>query len=95
MNRPVILSGRARKHLQALRRYLADRFSERNAESYVNRVFSACEAIGKAPYRGSQHPEIGPNVRSVGFERRVFILFEIEPERIVILAIHYGGRIAE
>jgi toxin ParE1/3/4 len=33
----------------------------------------------------------GPGLRVVGFQRRVTVAFVVEPERVVILRLFYGG----
>ena len=39
------------------------RFSDRNAAVYTQRIVSACQAIGLAPYRGTQRDDIRAGVR--------------------------------
>jgi plasmid stabilization system protein ParE len=89
---PVLFHSDARGDLEEVRKYFADRFSERNAEKYVVRIVSACTSIGHAPHRGSVRKDIGPEIRSIGFEGRITIIFRIQPELVTILALLYAGR---
>ncbi len=73
--------------------YLAVRFSPSNAALYIERVFSACHKIGLAPYRGTKRDDVRAGICSVGFERRISILFEIELETVIILGVSYAGRL--
>lgn len=92
MSLPVLFHPDARGDLEEVRKYLADRFSERNADNYVVRIVSACTAIGHAPHRGSFREDIGPGIRSIGFESRITIIFRVQPDLVTILALLYGGR---
>lgn len=88
----VNLSLEAWRDLDELETYLSDRFSSRNARTYVRRIFAACDRIGLAPHRGNVRNEIGPGVRSIGFESRIEIIFEVNPDSVVILGLLYAGR---
>jgi toxin ParE1/3/4 len=93
LNLPVIFSPRAQDDLGELEEYLAERFSERNAQKYIQRIITACESLAIAPYRGTKHDDIRPGVRSTGFERRVTIYFDVRDDAIAILYVLYAGRL--
>ena len=73
--------------------YINKQASANIAKSYITRIHSFAVKLNLAPYRGSSisHPHI-TNLRVVGFEHRVSILFCIREEEIAILRILYGGR---
>jgi toxin ParE1/3/4 len=89
---PVIFKPEASKDVEELEDYLADHFSSDNAQRYILRLVAACTAIGMAPQRGSKRMDVGPSIRSIGFERRVTIIFEVSEDAVYILALLYGGR---
>ena len=51
-----------------------------------------CKAFSHASERGQLRNDIRPNLRMIGFERRVAIAFTVDAERVTILRIFYGGR---
>jgi toxin ParE1/3/4 len=91
----VIFSRGAEADLNEIEQYLALRFSERNAEKYIERIVAHCRSLALAPYRGTQRDDVRSGLRTIGFEGRVTILFQVQPNKIIILGIFYGGRAIE
>lgn len=54
-----------------------------------------CEALDVFPGRGVRRDDLLPDLRLIGFRRRATIAFVVEPDRVVILGIFYGGRDVE
>jgi len=88
----VAFSEVAELHLQEIEAYLAERFYPANAERFVQRLTSACLALGTAPYRGTKRDDLALGIRTTGFERRATIYFKIVEDWVFILGIYYGGR---
>lgn len=61
------------------------------AERYEARIRAFCDKLDHAAERGVRRDDIRPGLRIVGFERRVTIAFAVEPERMIILRVFYGG----
>ncbi|MBP0615582.1 type II toxin-antitoxin system RelE/ParE family toxin [Jiella mangrovi] len=61
------------------------------AEGYDLRIRTFCESLEYGAERGSLRTDIRPGLRVIGFERRVAVAFLVEPDRVVILRILYGG----
>jgi toxin ParE1/3/4 len=89
---PVVYTIEAEGDLVALEEYLAQRFSFRNAAAYIERIQDFCDALALSPHRGTRRDDLDAEVRTIGFERRVRIVFEVEAKRVLILGIFYGGR---
>jgi len=62
------------------------------AFGYVTRIEAFCQRRGIASKRGLSRDDIRPGLRILGFERRMTIAFIVEPDRVVILRLFYGGR---
>jgi toxin ParE1/3/4 len=93
MTVPVVLfSGRARRHLRAIERYIAKKASPREAAAYVERIVRRCDRIALAPLQGERLDELRPGLRKTGMEDRVAILFVVTETTVIILSIAYGGR---
>jgi toxin ParE1/3/4 len=65
------------------------------AEGYINRIAAACLALGAFPHRGRARADVLPGLRTIGFERRVLIVFQIKRSVIEIKRVLYGGRNVE
>jgi len=72
--------------------YIAQKSSLEIADGYLARIESACMSLGSFPQRGTSVNGRIPGLRTMGFERRVTILFKVEDNRVDIVRILYGGR---
>ncbi len=90
----VILSDNAERDLNALSAYIESQAGARIAYNYIERIEAKVASLAHSPLRGTLRAEFGPNVRTVGFERRATILFRVERKarRVVVLGVAYGGR---
>lgn len=60
------------------------------ARTYVARLRRHCTKLGDAPYIGTAREELGPGLRTAGFERRATIVFRVLPDRLQIVNVFYG-----
>ncbi|HEY5055359.1 MAG TPA: type II toxin-antitoxin system RelE/ParE family toxin [Acidobacteriaceae bacterium] len=88
----VIFSPAAENDFAEIEEYLALRFSPRNANRFVQRIVRECLSLAHAPQRGNARDDIRPGVRTIGFERRASIVFEVNEVEIIILGVYYGDR---
>ncbi|MDX8442297.1 type II toxin-antitoxin system RelE/ParE family toxin [Mesorhizobium australafricanum] len=58
---------------------------------YDSRIRAFCERLEHGSERGTRRDDVWPGLRVVGFERRITLAFVVEPERVVILRLFYGG----
>jgi toxin ParE1/3/4 len=91
----VAFTRRAQADLHGLFDYLADRFGLNNAQRYVEQIEKTCLSLGTMPNRGTEHAEIRPGLRTIGFRRRATIAFRVSEDQVTILRILYGGRSVE
>ncbi|MGD0629253.1 MAG: type II toxin-antitoxin system RelE/ParE family toxin [Terracidiphilus sp.] len=78
--------------LDALFRYIVEQSSLEIADGYLARIERVCRSLASLPMRGTAVPGRVAGLRTMGFERRVTILFRVKDERVDILRILYGGR---
>jgi toxin ParE1/3/4 len=52
-------------------------------------------ALGVFPERGTRRDDIRPGLRTMGFERRATIIFQVSEAAVVIVRVLYGGRDAD
>lgn len=90
--RIVEISEDARRDLFALYDWIAEAGSPTTALSYIERLENYCRGFDLASERGHLRKDVRPDLRIVGFERRVTIAFTVEEDRVIILRIFYGGR---
>ena len=90
----VIFTFRVERQLAGLYGVIADDGGEARAEKYVGRIVAACNALAVFPERGTKRDDVRPNLRTIGFARRVTIAFSVEATTLSV-AIHgvfYGGQ---
>ena len=90
--RAVVYSSDAGADLDWSYDVVAGASSPLTASRYEQRIRRFCEGLDTASERGRRRDDIRPGLRVVGFERRVTVAFVVEPERVVVLRIFYGGR---
>jgi toxin ParE1/3/4 len=83
---------RARADLFALYEYVADAAGAEIAGSYIARIEDACLSLTTFPLRGTRRDDLAPNLRTIGFDRRVPIAFRTAKDAVTIVRILYGGR---
>jgi toxin ParE1/3/4 len=90
----VAFTPRAERQLDSLYSYIADRSGTARAERFVGRIVAACESLRTSPERGTKRDDIRPNLRTMGYARRVTIAFSADTAAKIV-AIHgvfYGGQ---
>jgi toxin ParE1/3/4 len=88
----VVFSPDAEQDVRRLHAYIAERSGEDRALAYISRIEKTCRSLDTLPERGTLRNDLRPGVRTIGFERRVTIAFQVDVSRVVILRILYGGR---
>ena len=88
-----VLSGaKAKQDILDLYDYIADKGHPVEATKYIDRLERWCLSLGTFPERGIPRDDIRTGLRTVGFERRVLVCFQITGNAVVILRLLYGGR---
>ena len=62
------------------------------AEGFVRRIRTRCARIGDAPLGGRSRDDLHTGLRIVPFEHAAVIAYLVEPDRVRITNIFYGGR---
>src|SRR3546814_18863470 len=92
MTRQVRFASSAERHLDDLFSYIEAEAGIRRADGFVSSIVEYCLGLQMFPERGTRRDDIRPGLRVVGFRRRVVIAFIVEPERITIIGVYYGGQ---
>lgn len=82
----------ARTDLLNLYDYIAAQSGEDRALAYIGRIEEACMGLETFPRRGKLLKGIRPGLRVLGFEHRVSIAFQVNPQVVTIFRVLYGGR---
>jgi toxin ParE1/3/4 len=82
----------AEADLFGLYRYIAAEAGYDVAGAYIDRIEAACLALETFPRRGTRRDDIRPGLRTMGFERRAMIVFQVSGSEVIIVRIFYGGR---
>lgn len=88
----VIFSSEAEAQLDALYEYIAANSGETRADAFVTQIISFCRGLAAFPERGTERVDLRPDLRVIGFRRRVAIAFTSHEGTVVILGVYYGGQ---
>ncbi len=90
--RHIVYSPEARRDLLNLYDWIADQADPVTALNYVERIEAFCADLSHGAERGTLREDIRPDLRVIGFERRVSIAFMVEADFVTILGIFSGGK---
>ena len=82
----------AEADLFGLYRYIAQKAGHEVAGAYIDRIEAACRALETFPRRGTRRDDIRPGLRTMGFEQRATIVFQVRRAEVMIVCIFYGGQ---
>jgi toxin ParE1/3/4 len=89
----VVFAPAAARQLEQLHEAIALRSGfETRADGYVTRIIDYCLGSATFPLRGTARDDLLKGLRIIGFERRVVIAFVVEPSRVTIVGVFYGGQ---
>jgi toxin ParE1/3/4 len=82
----------AEADLFGIYRYIAAESGHAVAGGFIDRIEAACLALETFPERGTRRDDIRPGLRTMGFERRATIVFQVQKSEVVVVRIFYGGQ---
>ena len=90
--REVVFSPEAIDDLNRLYDWIASVAGPSIAIGYIQRIETFCMKLDLASERGVLREDIRPNLRVVGFERRLTVAFSVEGDFVIIYRLFYGGQ---
>jgi toxin ParE1/3/4 len=88
---PVIFTPEAQVQLDNIFDYIAG-ISPVAAERFVRAIIDHCLTFELFPRRGTRRDDLRPGLRTVGFKRRVTIVFGVDGDTVTIVGVFYGGQ---
>lgn len=88
----VVLAPGALADLQGIFAYVARRGGIERAQGYDKRLRAACLSLAEFPYRGTPRDDLAPGLRSIAFERRATIFYQMAEVQVRIVRVLHGGR---
>jgi toxin ParE1/3/4 len=82
----------AKADLIALHAWIEEATDFETADRYLQRLERHCLALAEFPNRGTPRGDLGPEVRSLSFERRLVVFYRVENHVVAILRILSGAR---
>ena len=82
----------AEADLLGLYRFIAEEAGLEVAGTYIDRIEAACKSLETLPERGTRRDDIRTGLRTIGFERRAPIVFQVGRAEVVIVRTFYGGQ---
>lgn len=78
--------------LAAIYDWIADRADDDTATSYRDRILAACARLAEFPNRGSKRDDLLPGARTIAFERRAIIVYQVAGVEVRIIRVLHHGR---
>lgn len=88
----VVFLPAAEADLFALYRHIAEDAGRDVAGAYIDRIEEACIGLETSPRRGTRRDDIRKGLRTMGFEGRATIVFQVGKAEVTIVRIFYGGQ---
>jgi toxin ParE1/3/4 len=92
MSHTVLFTPEAEEQLTALYRYIAAAATPMIAARYTEAIVAYCESLGNFPQRGICRNDVLPGLRITNYKKRAVIAFTVDPGRVSILGVFYGGQ---
>ena len=92
MPHSVRLSSEADTQVRESQAWIAREKSVAVARRYIAALPEQCASLEVLPHRGTRRDDLLKGVRTMGFKRRVTIVFDVGESEVVIVAVLYGGR---
>ena len=89
----IEFDSQALRDLEAINDYIAYSADEATADAYTSRIERACKGLADFPNRGTPHDDLHPGLRSISFERRATIFYEVQGIVVTVLEVAYAGRV--
>lgn len=89
--RRVVFSETARKDLEEIALWIAERGAPTSALRYIRRVRQQIIDFCRVGMIGTARDDVAPGVRHLGLEG-VNVVFRVDTERSIILRVYYGGQ---
>lgn len=89
----VVYRPEAIDDLESIYRFILQLSRDPNvARAYTSRIRERCRRIGSVPHGGTPRDDLASGIRTVAFERRAVIAYQLSGEQVEITNIFYGGR---
>jgi toxin ParE1/3/4 len=90
----VVIAPFARGQLEDLYDYISNENGEARAQKFVGRINSSILSLSTFPERGTRRDDLRPNLRIMGYARRVTIVFSVDKKRDIVMihGVFYGGQ---
>ncbi|MFI4934891.1 MAG: type II toxin-antitoxin system RelE/ParE family toxin [Caulobacterales bacterium] len=92
MKRAVVFHRDADEDLNDIAGWITEQASATTARNYAARIRKFCSRFDIFPERGTRRDDLAPGLRTIGFEKRVTVVFTMTEDTVVILRLLYGGR---
>ena len=92
MTHRVVFSERAERQLDALYAVIERASGSVRAEKFTGEIVDFCMGLSLFPERGTRRDDLRPGLRVLGWRRCVSIALTVEPDKVVILGVFYGGQ---
>jgi toxin ParE1/3/4 len=89
----LVFRAGARRDLQSLYSYVANRAGPAVADGYIQRLGTSIRRLTVFPLGGTPREDLGPGIRTLAFERRTVVAYRVAENAVEIVAIAHAGRV--
>jgi toxin ParE1/3/4 len=90
--RQVTVSRQATEDITTIYHHTFQAAGSKVADEYIQRLETFISGFAFAAERGTLRSDIRPNLRVIGFEKRIAIAFKVKDDRVEILRCFWGGQ---
>jgi plasmid stabilization system protein ParE len=87
----LVYRPKAAEDLERIYDWLADWTDPATARGIIDRIERRCEGLRHFPHRGTPHPEVRTNLRTI-VEGKAVIAYTVEEQQVQIVHVKYGGQ---
>jgi plasmid stabilization system protein ParE len=89
----LVYSAASQRDIEKIRRYITMKSSARVAANYLDALAEFCGTLCVSPHRGQERAHVRKGLRSVGFKRRVSVIFSVSEKQqtVRIARFWYAG----
>ena len=92
MKHDVVWQSEARGDLFAIADWVIEQADPETAYAYASRIEAFVARLEYCPNRGTPHPGLAPDCRTITFERRVIVIYRVEGRSVRILRLMHTSR---
>ena len=72
--------------------WIADHSDAETANRYLSRLLDFCDSLSEFPLRGPRREDLMPGIRTIVFENKALVVYQVDGREVRIVRILHKGR---